>query len=207
MIRPAPSEPGEETISVPGSVRFPVELTPPEGFDPARPETWPDIAGGLECVAGRLLYMPPSGFRHQWTVTDVVAILASWRRSHPEFFVGAGEAGMRLHGDTRGADAAVWRRSDVGPLTPSFMSIAPILAVEVQGRYESSRALADKARWYLERGVSVVWLVYPATQHVVVVKPIGESRYEVGTRLPACPELPDLTPEVSEFFSQVSQET
>lgn len=151
--------------------------------------------------------MPPSGVRHQGTVADVVTVLMSWRRSHPEFFVGAAEAGMRLDDDTRGADAAVWRRRDVDPLTSSFVSVAPILAVEVQGRYETSRALADKARWYLERGVSVVWLVYPATQHVVVVEPIGESRYEVGERLPPCVELPDLTPEVAEFFSQMSQES
>jgi len=43
---------------LPGTVRYPVELVPPEGFDPARVETWPRIDGRLEGVEGRLLYMP-----------------------------------------------------------------------------------------------------------------------------------------------------
>src|SRR5439155_1090581 len=63
MARPAPVDIDEETIPVPGTVRFPVELTPPEGFDPARLETWPRVEGRLEWVGGRLLYMPPGADR------------------------------------------------------------------------------------------------------------------------------------------------
>src|SRR5437773_10830486 len=83
MVRPAPIDIDEETIPVPGTVRFPVELTPPEGFDPARLETWPRVEGRLEWVGGRLLYMPPCGDRQQYTVADVVATLVNWVRSHP----------------------------------------------------------------------------------------------------------------------------
>ena len=86
------------------------------------------------------------------------------------------------------------------------MGVAPILAVEVEGRYEGARALGEKARWYLERGVSVVWLVQPRSRHVVVVTRAGETRHEMGERLPACAELPELTPEVAELFWQVSRE-
>src|SRR5436190_17399465 len=81
MARPAPSELDEETFPVPGSVRFPVELTPPDGFDPARLETWPRVAGRLEWVAGRLLYMPPCEERQSWTVADLVFTLGHWVRS------------------------------------------------------------------------------------------------------------------------------
>src|SRR5207237_9889563 len=85
MARPAPIDVDEETIPVPGTVRFPVELTPPEGFDPARLETWPRVAGRLEWVRGRLLYMPPCRDRQQYTVADVVATLIIWVRPHPGF--------------------------------------------------------------------------------------------------------------------------
>jgi len=51
MARPAPGELDVETVPVPGSVRFPVELTPPDGFDPARLETWPRVEGRLEWLA------------------------------------------------------------------------------------------------------------------------------------------------------------
>jgi len=98
MVRPAPSELDEETIPVPRSVRFPVELVPLAGFDPVRLETWPWVAGRLEWVGGRLLYMPPCA-RLQWaTVADLVTTLRTWDRSHPEFEVGANEAGMALDG-------------------------------------------------------------------------------------------------------------
>lgn len=204
MARPAPSELVDETIPVPGSVRFPVELTPPEGFDPARPETWPDVAGRLEWVAGRLLYMPPCGDRQQGTVSDVVTILGTWRHSHPEFFVGSGEAGMRLGDDTRGADAAVWLRRDIGKLTSGYVRVPPILAVEIEGRYEGPLALHDKAYWYLDHGVSIVWLLHPTCRHVVVVTRTSETRHEMGDRLPPHVELPDLTPEVADLLQQVS---
>ena len=77
MARPAPSEFETESIPVPGSVRFPVELTPPEGFDPARLETWPRVEGRLEWVEGRLLYMPPCGGLQYFTVGDLVLTLGT----------------------------------------------------------------------------------------------------------------------------------
>ena len=41
-----PAEPYPETL-VPASVRFPVELEPPEGFRPEEPASWPRIDGLL----------------------------------------------------------------------------------------------------------------------------------------------------------------
>jgi hypothetical protein len=67
------------------SVRFPVEPIPPEGFDPARLETWPRREGRLEWVGGRLPWMPPCGEAQQVTVADVVVALGRWAESHPEF--------------------------------------------------------------------------------------------------------------------------
>jgi len=207
MSRPAPSELGEETIPVPGSVCFPVELTPPEGFDPARLETWPDVTGSVEWVAGRLLYMPPCGDRQQVTVTDLATVLGNWVRTHPEFLAGSNEAGMQLGDDIRAADGAIWRRRDTGKLTGGVIHAPPILAVEVEGRYEGPLALLEKARWYIAHGVAVVWLLHPRSRHVIVVTRAGETRHELGDRLPPFPDLPDLTPEVAELFWQVSRET
>src|SRR5207244_2055070 len=96
MARPAPREVDEETIQVPASVRFPVELTPPDGFDPARLETWPRVEGRLEWVEGRLLYMPPCGKMQEHTVADLVTTLGIWVRSHP--VRGRDERGRRAAG-------------------------------------------------------------------------------------------------------------
>jgi Uma2 family endonuclease len=206
VARPAPSrlEEEERTIPVPGSVRFPLELVPPEGFDPARIETWPRVEGRLEWVAGRLLYMPPCGSLQQYTVADLVAELVNWARSHPDFVVGTNEAGVHLGEDTRGADGAVFRCADVGAPTGGFQTVPPVLAAEVTGRYERERELRDKARWYLDAGVAIVWLLLAESREVLVVTGASERRYRTGERIPADPQLPGLAPLVDDFFRQAS---
>lgn len=204
-MRPAPSELDDETTSVPCSVRFPVELIPPEGFDPERLEKWPRVEGRLEWVGGRLLYMPPCGASQQETVADVVITLGLWTRVRTEFVVGTNEAGMRLGSDTRAAEAAIWRLAE-RPTAPAGLRRAPpLLAVEVAGRDEREPELRDKARWYLEAGVASVWLVFPERRDVLVITSTGEWRYGTGERLAADDRLPGLAPMVDEFFVQVSR--
>jgi len=185
-------------------VRFPVELTPPDGFDPARLETWPRVAGRLEWVAGRLLYMPPCGERQSWTVADLVFTLGHWVRSHPGFVFGTNEPGILLRDDVRAADAAIWRRAEARPASPGVSRVPPLLAAEVGGRDEGARELREKARWYLDVGVGVVWILLPKEREVLVVTPAGESRHQMGERLPPDPRLPGLAPQVDELFSQIS---
>jgi hypothetical protein len=50
-----------QTITLPLSVRFPVEVHQPDEFRAEDPATWPVVDGRLEYVAGRLLYTPPCG--------------------------------------------------------------------------------------------------------------------------------------------------
>src|SRR5207249_11430519 len=99
----------------------------------------------------------------------------SWPRSStgsahtPEFAVRTNEAGMRLGDDSRGADAAIWRRAHEGAYHGGFRRVPPVLAVEVAGRDEREPELRDKARWYLGVGVPIVWLVLPEQRAVIVV--------------------------------------
>ena len=52
MAWPAPGELDDaEIITLPRGVRFPLELDPPPGFDPARLETWPQVVRRLEWVS------------------------------------------------------------------------------------------------------------------------------------------------------------
>jgi Uma2 family endonuclease len=198
----------DEVISLPRAVRFPVEMIPPEDFDPEKLETWPQVVGRLEYVDGRLLFMPPCGDFQQDTTTDVVITLGAWVRQHPEFVLGSNEAGMRLEGATRAADAAVWRRAELGAYEGSLRRVPPVLAVEVAGADEgdSESALRTKAGWYLSAGVAVVWILLPRSREVLVISPKGEKRLSIRTsraRMPAHPALPDLRPKVSELFVQV----
>lgn len=195
----------DETVTLPHAVRFPVEMIPPENFDAERLETWPTTAGRLEFVDGRLLYMPPCGDEQQDTVTDVVITLGGWVRRNTDYVLGTNEAGMRLAGATRAADAAIWRRADLGKYTGGLRRVAPVLAVEVAGdaTSDTEAALREKASWYLAVGVAAVWIVMPEPKAVVVVNRNGSTSFGAGARLPPIPELPGLAPDVSALFVQI----
>src|SRR5512138_108855 len=126
----------EDFIPVPRSAILPIELRLPPGFRADDPATWPRVEGRLEYVGGRLLYMPPCGDVQQAVTIDVALALRLWSKSHPDYTVGGNDAGMILGGDTRGADAAIWRLADVLPYTGGYRRVPPLLAVEVAGRDE-----------------------------------------------------------------------
>lgn len=194
----------EEVVIVPRSaVRFPLELPLPEGFSVEVAESWPLVEGDLEFVDGRLYFMPPSADRQQDTCADVITVLGLWRREHAEFVVAGNEAGMLLGGDARGADAAVWRRADLGGYQGKYRRVPPVLAVEVEGEVEDAASLTNKSAWYLAHGVSVVWLLFPASRQVVVVTSEGRAEYGVGDKLAAHEALPGLMPLVDELFAQL----
>jgi Uma2 family endonuclease len=185
-------------------VRFPIELRP-IGLEVNEPSTWPVAEGRLELVEGRLLYMPPCADIQQDVAVDVVHLLRSWSEGHPQFVVGGNEAGMKLGGDIRAADAAVWSRAAVGPSVGRLRHVAPVLAVEVAGQDEDEAVLRKKAQWYLAAGVSLVWLVIPESREVLVFSGEAEQRFGRGQRLPEATELPSLHPDVDRFFAQLDQ--
>jgi Uma2 family endonuclease len=180
-------------------------MIPPRGFDPERLDTWPRVDGRLEYVDGKLWFMPPCADEQQDTVADVVITLGQWVRAHCDFVLGTNEAGMSLGGSTRAADAAVWRRQDVGAYRGRLRSVPPVLAVEVAGEDEDEAALLAKAPWYLEHGVLCIWLVLPSQRCVVVVTADRTSRHQGGEPLPAHPSLPSLDVEARQLFIQLGE--
>jgi Uma2 family endonuclease len=184
-------------------LKFPVELRKPERFDADDLSTWPRIAGRLEYLEGKLLYMPPCGDEQGRTAADAAFLLRAWSKTHVEFVVLTNEAGMKLGAETRGADGAVWLRASLGQARRAFARVPPVLAVEVEGEDEGEESLRKKARWYLDHGVAVVWLVMTSTREVLVVSAKGDSRHKLGDTLPEASALPGLHPKVDEFFEQL----
>jgi Uma2 family endonuclease len=196
----------DDEVKLPRSVvRFPIELRAPDGFHPEDPSSWPHVDGRLEYVGGRLLYMPPCGDIQQDVAPVVTAVLLEWAAGHSDYVVGGNEAGMRLGGETRGADGAVWRCGAIGERLGGYRRVAPVLAAEVAGMDESEIDLRDKARWYLEHGVVVVWLVLPQPREVVVLTAEGERRVCGGETLPEHAALPGLAPRADRFFVQLDR--
>jgi Uma2 family endonuclease len=77
--------------------------------------------------------------------------------------------------------------------------------VEVAGQDEEERVLREKAHWYVQNGVPIIWLVLPDTREVVVIVPTGASRFGRADRLPRSDLRPGLEPEVSRFFLQLER--
>jgi Uma2 family endonuclease len=161
------------------------------------------VDGTLEFYDGKLYYMPPSADRQQDTSADVVTTLGVWRKTHRDFVVAGNEAGMLLDGESRGADAAVWRRADLGPRRGKFRPVPPVLAVEVKGELEDEETLRAKAHWYLSHGVEVVWLLFPEERRVIVLTAGQEHLVGPSGRLPPHPSLPGLEPLLEELFEQL----
>ncbi|MBL8914419.1 MAG: Uma2 family endonuclease [Archangium sp.] len=198
----------EEPVPLPrGGLRFPVELAAPPGFKAAVEPTWPRVSGRLEYLKGSLHYIPPCGDEQSEVAVGVAGALDQWAVDHPEFSVGANEAGMLLGGEVRGADAAVWRRKDLPPRAKrgTFRRVAPILAVEIAGQDEDEDVLLLKARWYFKHGVKIVWLVLPETREVLFLRGgmRGARRLKTNERIPSDADLPGLEPLVSPFFHQL----
>lgn len=192
-----------EIVQLPRShLRLPLELRVPEGFDAARVDTWPRVDGRLELVDGRLLYMPPCGDVQQDVCGSVVGLLYAWVRGRSDFVVAGNEAGMLLGDDVRAADAAIWRRADAEPRTGGLRRTPPVLAVEVAGVDEDEPALHEKARWYLEHGVEVVWLILPEARVVVAIDATGARTCAASERLTNA-SLPGLDVPVAELFAQL----
>src|SRR5439155_2181113 len=77
-------------------------------------------------------------------------------------------------------------------------------AAEVAGRDESEAELREKAHWYLDAGVAVVWCLFPERREVLVLTGVGESRHREHERLPPHSQLPELAPLVDDLFAQVA---
>lgn len=152
-----------------------------------------------------MLYTPPCADTQQDVAVDTAYLLRTWSERLPAFIVGGNEAGMKLGGDIRAADVAVWRAADVGERSGRLRSVPPILAVEVAGDDEDESALTEKERWYLGHGVGVVWLVLPETREVVVIRDGRTERFGRGESLSATESLPGLEPEVARFFAQIDR--
>lgn len=185
-------------------LRFPVVLRRPRAFRFERPETWPRVDGRLEFHEGELRYMPPCADEQGQVVFSLVSVLGPWVRKHRDFIGATNEQGMLLDGSVRAADGAIWRRDTLADhVTGTFFRVPPVLAVEVAGQDEGAPELRAKAAWYLEHGVTVVWLIFPATRAVEVLTVNQHHELSKAKRLPAHPALPGLTPQVKDFFGQL----
>lgn len=134
-------------------------------------ERLPDDNWLYELVEGRVVRMPPPGPDHGHSAWTIAQPLGAYVEAHGLGDIYIGEVGWDL--TRRGERKDTVLASDVAvvcaerlPLPSprrgkTYRPIAPDLVVEVASPTQYRPDLADKARHWLDRGVRLVWVVWP----------------------------------------------
>lgn len=171
-------------------------------------ELWrlPDNGKRRALVRGEVMETMPPGGQHGALALELGTRLRVWAKRGPDGCVGV-ESGFILSRDpdtVRGPDifyVRAERLSDTG-IPEAYWEIAPDLAVEIVSPSESADDVREKVRDYLTAGTSLVWIVYPRTQEVIVHTPDGLARtYSGNDVLKPGDLLPGFTCRIAELFA------
>ncbi len=129
-----------------------------------------------ELVSGEFRAMPPTFGDHGRTTMRLSALLGAYIIEHDLGEVYAAETGFLLsrNPDTvRAPDFAFIQVSRVTPQAqaPMWNPIIPDLVVEVVSSGDRAKDVADKIQMWLDAGVRLLWVVYPATRQIIEHRP------------------------------------
>ncbi|HZS87397.1 MAG TPA: Uma2 family endonuclease [Chloroflexota bacterium] len=135
-----------------------------------------------ELVEGRLVKMSPTYGAHGRRTSDLHVALALHVRQHQLGVLTSAETGFNLtrpgeRRETVLAPDIAFIRMENAPLVDveEFPRLAPDLAVEVASPTDSRRRMGEKARRWLERGVRLVWVVWPRRREIDIWEPGAQS--------------------------------
>lgn len=142
----------------------------------------PDTGVRYELVAGELREMPLRGGEHGFISGRTLGRLGAFLDQRPEVDGGlfAAETGFRI---ARNPDTV--RAPDVAYVSAArlpqarvcgYPEMAPDLVVEVVSPNDTASEVQAKAEGWLEAGVLIVWVLYPATRSAMVYETDGSVR-------------------------------
>ncbi|WGZ95246.1 MAG: Uma2 family endonuclease [Candidatus Thiothrix putei] len=161
---------------------------------------------GVELVKGKLRDMPPTGYEHGETESDIAFHLKSFLRQHKLGKVMTGEVGIfiRRNPDSiRAADVLFISHERLQQVqSKSYLDVAPELVVEVLSPHDSWVDMAEKLEEYFAIGVLQVWFANPRNKTLQVFTSVTDSVLLRGEdRLPEMAFLPGFSLKVSEIYS------
>jgi Uma2 family endonuclease len=130
--------------------------------------------GRAELVRGRVVRMSHPGMKHGVIVVRIAAQLLSYVDQHPLGYV-TNEAGFILARDpdtVRGPDVSFvsFERMAGQALPEKWLQFSPDLAVEVISPSERPKHIREKVQDWFAGGARRVWLFYPRTRNVYVLR-------------------------------------
>ncbi len=132
----------------------------------------PDDGRRYELIEGELRESSPSGFEASAIGAIFVAEIGAFARRGNLGAVTMADGGYVLDvgpHTVRAPDVAFIRADRLPPPEQrvGYPNVVPDLAVEVVSPNDTRQELADQVAFYLERGVSLVWTVWPRARTVV----------------------------------------
>ncbi|MDQ3694175.1 MAG: Uma2 family endonuclease [Chloroflexota bacterium] len=137
--------------------------------------------GQWEIINGELIEMPPAGGRHSRIGMEIGGALLPFVKPRRLGLVYNADAGFILAEDPlllRAPDVSFVRTERLPPDHDDggYLHVAPDLAVEIISKFDRPVAVLAKAVSWLEAGVSLVWVVAPASQTVTVISTERDPR-------------------------------
>ena len=160
-----------------------------------------------ELILGELKKMSPAGPRHGRIAMRIGSRIDQYVHQNNLGAAYAAETGFKLHEspDTvRAADAAFVAQSRIPAAgePEGFWAIAPDLVVEVVSPSDSASMIQAKVSDWLTAGCSLVWVIYPDTQTVMVYHSTTDIRVlSAEEKLDGGQVLPGFSCPISELFS------
>jgi Uma2 family endonuclease len=156
-----------------------------------------------ELSEGELLTMPPAKLLHTLIAQTLQELLQAYLTKHRK------ARALIEVGYVLSRDPLTVRQPDVSILsndriraTPSddYCEGAPELAIEVVSPSDSAEDLELKARQYLLSGGKEVWIVYPKTKTVHILRPGSAQVFEENSVVESPELLPGLSIKVADLF-------
>jgi len=131
-----------------------------------------------ELVRGTVIEMVKPGGRHGKHATRIIAgLLPAADEAGGIVLSEVGFLLQRNPDTVRAPDVAYLRPGDAHHVEhPTFITVPPTIAVEVNSPSDAASDVIAKARWWIDRGVEQVWVVDAPSQTVTVYLPGGEAR-------------------------------
>lgn len=130
----------------------------------------------LELVRGEIVTMPPAFDEHGEAAMVLGVIAGQYIRQHGLGKIYAAETGFLVsrNPDTVRAPDFAFIAKDRAPATrtkPGWVEVVPDLAAEVVSSGDRMCDVLEKVQMWLDVGVRLVWVVYPALRIVEVYRP------------------------------------
>ena len=132
-----------------------------------------------ELINGEVILMSPSSFRHGYVAARILHRLMGFVEDKGLGVICGAETGFILSRDpdtVRAPDAAFVRIDRDEIPQHGYLNGPPDLAVEGVSPDDRVREVDAKARFWIEKGTRLVWVLWPQTRSVTVYRPKGEPQ-------------------------------